>query len=155
MDTQTVPATLLVASCASGNTRHHLSDYGSPTAGAVALFYAYDNNGAPLSLSATHTVSCSGTSYGSVVAQALSGTLSGSDPYDLPNQNGSSGTSQHPQPGSSGAPSQPNSLLVAAVGGNITSFSIDSGFAVADHVNYGVSQGSGAGVAGLQRGAEP
>ena len=65
----------------------------------------------------TFTYSCGSTWESAISCAAFSGTLTTSDPYDTPNQNGNNGTGwvSSIQPGST-TPSQNNSLVLSAVG---------------------------------------
>ena len=119
----------------NGNTWHHLTSQRDAnfSGSATVIWYAYDKAGSPLVTSSNQTVTISGGMNQSFNVSAWSGTLTGSDPFDVENGFKPSSSADFVvtvRPGSI-TPRQGNELIIAGVGAiqaTDASMAIDSGF---------------------------
>lgn len=110
--------------------------------GHTVIWYAYNKSGGALSVGSAHTISASSCSLGAVNVSAYSGTLTSDNPLDV--QRGlASQSSGNPFQAGNITPNQNNELVITAIGGNITSYSISTGFTITDTVSYGSTTGGG------------
>ena len=119
----------------NGNTWHHVTAQRDAnfSGSATVIWYAYDKSGSPLVTGPNQTVTISGGLNQSFNVSAWSGTLTGSDPFDVENGFKPSSSADYAltvRPGTI-TPRQGNELVIAGVGAiqaTDSSMKIDSGF---------------------------